>query len=433
MANQENENLKLAFEAIRDKRKPYDTLYSYFDGNPSLKYSTQRLQRAFGNSGVYFAENWAGVIINAVLDRLVLKGFDSGNDSINNQIDELFTKMNLNLDARDIHETLQVVGEAYLIVDVVDGETEVYFNDARQCEMFYDSNRPKVKAYAAKEWIADSKTYLNLYYPDRTEKYVSDKGTTAKSFELMESIPNELGIIPVFHFRNSRRIIKGELDTSTASIIDAINKLFSDMMVMAEFYAFPVRAIITQADVGDLQSAWDRFIKLPARETEGEDTKVVELLGADLTKILTSINQLAESLAVQTRTPKHYLISLGANISGEALVVEESGLVKKVMSKQESYSPTWQEFASYLLLLNGVTVDRNELMPVWEKPESKLPLTEAQTTLTNTQAGVPLVTALRWRGADEADIQQLEEDRTEDDSRKQVNDANLVNAIRNRE
>lgn len=68
------QDLKTAFDSIKSKIKPYDELWSYFDGSPKLKYSTARLARAFNKSFVFFAENFAAVIINAVLDRLVLKG-----------------------------------------------------------------------------------------------------------------------------------------------------------------------------------------------------------------------------------------------------------------------------------------------------------------------------------------------------------------------
>ena len=424
----DNIDLKTAFEAIRDKRKVYDELFSYYDGHPSLKYSTQRIARAFNNTLAYFAENWAGVVINAVLDRLTLKGFDSGNDAINNTIDDLFTKMNLNLDARDVHEALQVTGEGFLIVDVIDGKPEVYFNDPRQCHMEYNPDRPKVKSFGAKEWVGgDGKTYLNLYYPDHTEKYVSDKGQTARSFELIESVGNDLGVIPVFHFRNSRRITKGELDSSTISMLDAINKLFSDLMVAAEFETFKTKIFISQVDPGELQIGPDMKLWLPARETAGgEDTQVIELGGADLKNFLEPINELATSLAIQTRTPKHYFMSVGANISGEALVVEEAALVKKVYAKMESYSPTWQEFAVYILMLNGVTLTESDLTPVWENPESKLPLPEAMVIQTEVNAGIPLVSALRRRGAGEDEIQQIIEDRDADKARREEELANAM-------
>lgn len=406
------QDLKTAFDSIKSKIKPYDELWSYFDGSPKLKYSTARLARAFNKSFVFFAENFAAVIINAVLDRLVLKGFDANNDSINAKIDEIFTKLNLNLDARDIHEALQVTGEAFLMVDVVDGEIDVYFNDSRQCHMEYNPDRPKVKSFAAKEWIGgDGKTYLNLYYKDRTEKYVSDSGQSAGSFTLMESVNNELGIIPVFHFRNSRRIIKGELDLSIISMLDAINKLFSDLMVAAEFETFKTKIFISQVDPGDIKVGPDMKLWLPANESGGEDTKVLELGGGNLENFLKPINEIANSLAIQTRTPKHFFLQdTGGNLSGEALVTMEAPLTKKVKSKQESYDPVWKEFASYLLLLNGINIDPNELTTIWLPAETVQPLTEAMILKTNRDAGIPVVTSAKRSGWSEDEISQLEAD-----------------------
>lgn len=424
-----NQDVERALEAINNKRKPYDDLFSYYDGYPSLKYSTERIRRAFNNSLAWFAQNWAGVIINAVLDRLVLKGFDANDDSLNNKIDELFTRLNLNLDAKDIHESLQVTGEAYLVVDRFDNQTEIYFNDPRLCQMFYNADRPKVKSFAAKLWVGeDGKTYLNLYYPDRTEKYVSDKGQTAKSFGLIETVPNETGVIPVFHFRNTRRVIKGELDASTISILDAINKLFSDLMVAAEFEAFKTKVIISQVDPGDIKLGPDMKLWLPARESEGEDTQVIELGGSTLENFLKPIQDLATTLAIQTNTPKHLFMNLGANISGEALIVEESALVKKVKSKQEAYNPVWKEFASYLLLLEGITIDPNDLVTVWDKVETVLPLSEAQVMQTEKNAGIPITTIVRRAGWGEEDIAQLESDLKEEAKTKQ---ATLANSLMN--
>jgi hypothetical protein len=413
-------DLKLALAAINNKTTDYDILYGYYDGEPSLKYSTERLQRAFDSSFVYFAQNWASVIINAVLDRLVLKGFDLQEDSLNSRVDDLYTKLNLNLEAQDVHEALQVTGEAFLFVDQIDGEIDVYFNDPRMCEMFYNPDRPKIKSYAAKKWLASDGLYhLNLYYPDRTEKYTSKSGSTPASFTLVETTPNETGVIPVFHFKNSRRIIKGELDSSALSELDAINKLFSDLMVAAEFETFKTKIFISQVDPGEVNIGPDMKMWIPARESEGENTQVIELGGADLERFLKPINEIATSLAIQTRTPRHYFMNTGSNVSGEALIVEESALVKKVIKKQEAYSPEWQAIISYILSLQGIEVEPSVIVPVWDNVESKQPLTEAMVIKTEHDAGIPVVNSFRRRGAGEDEIAQLEEDIKQDDSRKQ--------------
>jgi hypothetical protein len=295
--------------------------------------------------------------------------------------------------------------------------------------MFYNPDRPKVKSFAAKQWVGDDdKTYLNLYYPDRTERYVSDSGKTDDSFSLIEVVPNEDEIIPVFHFREARRVIKGELDPATVSILDAINKLFSDLMVAAEFEAFKTKVIISQVDPGDIKLGPDMKLWLPARESEGEDTKIVELGGSTLENFLKPIQDLATTLAIHTNTPKHLFMNLGANISGEALIVEESALVKKVKSKQKAYNPVWKEFASYLLLLEGIKVDPNDITTVWDKVETVLPLSEAQVMQIERSAGIPITTIVRRAGWGEEEITQLESDLKEEAKTKQATLAtSLVN------
>ena len=415
-------DIEQAFSCIEAKNRPYTDLYRYYDGTAPLKYSTERLARAFGKSFVYFAENWATVIINAVLDRLVLKGFDIGDKTINAKMDDLFSKYNMNLDAQDVHEALQVTGEAFLIVDMVNGETDIYFNDPRMCEMFYDPDRPKLKAYAAKKWVTPDGTYINLYYPDRTEKWVSPKGQTAKSFSLAETVPNEFGIIPVFHFRNSRRLVKGELDASVVSVLDAINKLFSDLMVAAEFDTFKMKVFISQVDPGELKIGPDMKLWLPANENAtGQDTSVMELGGSTLDNFLKPINEFANTLAITTRTPKHYFFNEGQAPSGEALQTMESPLVKKVQKKQEAYDPTWKEFMSYVLLLNGITVSPTDISTVWTPVETVQPLTEAQILKTETEAGIPIITSARRAGWAEDEVAQLEQDVQQQNQQKQQN------------
>jgi len=407
--NMANTFVENAVKAIRDKNTLYTTLYSYKEGNPPLRFSTERLDRAFGRSFVYFAQSFGSVIISAILDRLVLKGFNSTDNTANNLLDELFSKLNINLEAQDIHESLQVTGEAFVIVDIVDGEPEIYFNDPRLVEVFYDPDRPKVKLYAAKKWTGlDNKVYMNLYFPDRTEKYVSDTGYSPKSYNLIEEVPNTFGIIPVFHFRNSRRKIQGEFDAGTVSIIDAINKLFGDLMVAAEFEAFKMRVFISKADPGDVEIGPDMKMWLPANEESvGQDSTIIELGGSSLQNFLDPINNLITNLAITTRTPRTLFMNSGSNLSGEALIVEESGLVKKVEAKQEAYAVTWQELAAYLLRILNYVVEPSEINCVWAKPYTALPLTDSIVLQNNVNAGIPLLTALKWQGKDEQELDQI--------------------------
>jgi hypothetical protein len=124
------------------------------------------------------------------------------------------------------------------------------------------------------------------------------------------------------------------------------------------------------------------------------------------------MDKLATSLAIISRTPKHYFFSQGGDPSGEALIAMEAPLNKKVTKRIRSFSVEWQNFARYLLILENIKdVKRSQIVPTWEPPETVQPKTSADIVKVETDSGIPLVTSLRWRGKTDQDIKQMEDDK----------------------
>jgi hypothetical protein len=396
-------DLERAYKTINDKRPAYDARFAYYEGEAPLKFSTERLRHAFEAFDVYFAENWLGVVINSVLDRLTLKGFSVSDATANAKLDEIFTRDTMQLTAYDTHEAGLVTSEAYVIAERdEDGVTTSYFNDPRMCHVFYRPDAPKVKDFAAKMWLDEGTNTkrITLYYGDHTEFYQAGKNTTtARAFTLTASEPNDTGKVPVFHFRNTRRG-RAEFGKAEASMQDAINKLFSDMMVAAEFTSIKQRVFIGQADPGDVQTFSDIWYP-------DKDGKVQEIGGADLDNFLTAMDKLASALGAITRTPKHFFYAQGGDPSGEALMALEAPLVRKTLQRQENYSVAWKELAAYLLELEGVTVAPTAITPIWQPVTTIQPLTGAQILQTETSAGVPLKVSAKRQGWGEDEIKQL--------------------------
>ena len=423
-----NPDLHRAFETISMKRMPYDLLYDYYRGNHPLKYSTNRLRKAFDRIYVYFAQNWIAVIVDAVLDRLNLKGFDFKDETAADKFSKLWEQYHIHLMTDDVHEAATVLGEAFVVVwrDEDTDETDVYYNDPRMCQMFYDPDRPTEKLFAAKMWI-DGKTRhpkFILYYPDRLEHYISQvivsqrDGwiSSAGGFQLDSEYgkdgiePNEYGIVPVFHFRSGRISGKKEIGQSEISLQDAVNKLFADMMVSSEFYTFSQRVIISQADPGDLKNQAGNNWWIPAGDGKGQASSVTELGNKTLDPYLTAIDKLAQAMAIISRTPKHYMLLTGGDPSGDALLAMEAPLTKKVKKRMEGYEVEWKAMAKFMLQLEGMDIDENDIVPIWEPVETSQPLASAQTTQTEVNSGIPLVTSLRRRGWDNDEIEQMQED-----------------------
>lgn len=422
-----NPDVKLAFDTITKKKVLYDVLFAYYKGDHPLRYSTERLAKAFDKIGVYFAENWISVVVDAVLDRLSLKGVTIANAEVQGAFDDIWSNLDLELVADDVHEAATITGEAYVIAwkeedDEGQEVLDVYFNDPRMCHVFYNPDRPRQKLFAAKMWTGqDGYGRMVLYYPDRIEHYKSTSKKTAGSIlssggyrleplgDMQDGVePNETGKIPVFHFRSGRVSSKREVDKTTISIQDAINKLFADMMASSEFSTWVQRVIISQSDPGDLENGAGINWWIPAGDGKGQAASVIELGHKDLSNFMDTMERLAQRLLIISRTPKHYTYQVGAVPSGDALLAMEAPLVKKVTKRIAGYSPEWKALVAFIAELEGKEVSPKDLTTVWAPVTSIQPLASAQTTKTEVEAGIPLETSLKRQGWTQDQLKDLD-------------------------
>jgi hypothetical protein len=289
--------------------------------------------------------------------------------------------------------------------------------------VFYKSDNPKEKQFAAKWWFDGSVWHMTLYYPDHLEYYVKRGETQPSAYSAFQpakipTAPNPFKVIPVFHFRGA-----GELE-NIVTLQDAVNKLFADMMVAAEYGAFKQRWIIAHDDTSALKNAPNEIWEIPAGDGTGQDASVGQFDATPLDNYLKAINEIANSIAIISRTPKHYFYSAGGQLSGEALLAMEAPLTKKVDTYQERFTPIWRELGAFLVKLSGGgDIDPNEITVTWKPSESIQPYTEAQTRQLAVAAGIPLVTQLkRNEGWTETEIKAMQKDA--DDEKKR--DATLA-------
>jgi hypothetical protein len=405
-------DLKRAFEALNNKTLPYQTLFRYADGDQPTVYSTERLREAFGNINARFTQNWCSVVIDSVLDRLTLNGWDAKDQGANDLLDELWNTYHIDQDAQDAHYDLLVTGEAFIIVwPAEDGAIDIYHNDPRLVHVFYDPERPKVKQFAAKWWVGADAWHMTLYYPDRLEYYQTrnkNRPSSANAFQFVSEAENPFDTVPVFHLRG-----RGELG-KVIPLQDAVNKLFADMMVAAEYGAFNQRWIISNADTSALKNAPNEIWEIPAGDGMGQQSSVGQFEATNLDNFLNAIDKTANAIAIISRTPKHYFFNASGQLSGEALLAMEAPLNKKVSQYQARLRAVWQELAAFLLRVAGWgDVDPATIAPTWEPGETIQPYTEAQTLQTNVSAGIPLVTALKRQGWSEDEIKAMQKDRQE--------------------
>lgn len=425
-------DLELAVATLLVKKERYDKYFDYYDNDQPLIYSRDKLRDMFKNLDANFTENWTAVVVDSLHDRITLQRITIANsDEMTKRLDELMKASELASEADDVHLATIVTGEAYVIVwkDGEEGsQPEFYYNDPRITHIFYDASKPRTKRFACKWWVGDDGyRYLTLYYPDRLEYYHSSKKEEAgaasvsaddyhKSFEKLSGAEgqadNPYGEIPVFHFRRSRRKTISELK-NVLSIQDSLNKLVADMMIAAEFGAFPQRWTISQGDPGVLLNAPNKIWNIPASDGDGQPTSVGQFPATDLANYLNAIEKKAATIGIISRTPKHYFFALGGNPSGEALIAQEAPLNKKAQKYIDRFVTPWSDVAGFMLKLDDVIVDSNAIIPHFDKPETVQPYTQALIRKENIQAGIPLVWQLRQEGYTDEEIAQLQADQAD--------------------
>ena len=424
----QNPDVKIAYEEIIAKRRDYNLLWRYYEGDQPLVYSVEKLREVFTRAGVTFNENWCAVVVDSTMERLQLANLSvMNNDDASLALGGLMSDTELNLEDDSIHLAALVCGEAFLIAWLSDdGQPEAYYNDPRLCHVEYSADNPHKKLWAAKMWQDGKIHFLTLYYPDRIEYYTAEGEmlTSSKAFVLREEenganpAENPYGVIPVFHFRRVRRTVSSELLDITP-VQDAINKLIADMMVAAEYSAFRQRWIISNEDTDTLKNSPNEIWQLPAGDGVGQQTQVGQFDATELKNYIEAIASKVNAVAAISRTPHYYFFSQGDMPSGEALIALEAPLNKKAARLTGILGRTWQAVAQFLLMLQGTTVELNDIRATWEPIQTVQPRTEAEIREINVRSGIPLETVLRMQGWTKEQIEQMREDRIQEQADQQ--------------
>lgn len=424
-------DLELAVQTLLYKAPIYDRLFDFYEGRHPLVYSSDRLKKIFKNINAKFSQNWCAVVIDSVADRIQLQRITVADDEAKTkQLADLLSSSDLINESDCITIGALVTGESYAIVwpDEDTGEPEAYYNDPRNVHVFYEADHPRRKRFAAKWWIGDDDyRYLTLYYPDRLEYYRSTNAvrhyqngsyshndvSSGKSFDAPTTEPHDYDLVPVFHFRRELRQTASELQ----NIIEpqnAINKLLSDMMVAAEFGAFKQRWVISSASVSQLKNAPDIIWDVPAGDGEGQPTSVGEFDITPLNNYLEAIDKWTTAIAIISRTPKHYFFGQGGDPSGESLIAMEAPLNHKAQKYIDRFTAVWSELAAFMMALAGMgEIDDNAIIPIFDKPQTVQPYTQALIRKESVAAGIPLMWQMQQEGYTEQELEELEAERSE--------------------
>jgi hypothetical protein len=401
-----NIHIEQALFNFRTNGGKYSRAERYYNGDHDLAFASAKFENTFGSLFREFALNLCPAICDAVRDKLKIEGFSVSSPRVSKgarddegaltnvratdtdaDLDTIWHRNRMDARSGEVHKEVLKNGDAYVIVwPDASGNASIFPNTAASCTVEYDEEDPGKIVWAAKFWRTREKfTRLNLFYPDRIERYITSKphdgilpeakefvsfvGTRAASPADPEDarepravrhiIPNPYGVVPVFHFANNASI--GEFGRSELEdaipVQDGMNKSVLDMLVAMEFSAYRQRwaaGIEIEYDTeGNLIAPFKAGIDhLWISGNEG--ARFGDFETANLDGFLKVKDGFRIDIASVTGTPLYYLLPHGRGFaSGEAMRKAESRFIAKVRDRQTSFGQVWADVMRFALRIEG--------------------------------------------------------------------------------
>lgn len=345
----------------------------YYRGDQPLRFASAEFREYFGKRYESFSDNWCQVVADAPVERLTTIGVQPyGVEEADDESWRVWQHNGLDVDSQLGYLGAGNGGRAFVLVwgNPDDEETpEVTFEDASQAIVAYRAGSRRDRVAAAKWWQDGSREYVTLYTKTELWKFErslqkNDKSPAmqvvddqVREWGLREIAdepnpqPNPMNTVPMVELPN-RPLLVGEPISDilgVAKMQDAINLLWAHLLTASDYASFPQRVvlgaempkmpILNQAGdvIGEKPVDLKKFAVDKVFWIEDENAKISEWTAANLTNYTNVLEVAVGHIAAQTRTPSHYLIGKISNLSSDALIAAETGLVMKSQEKQLWY------------------------------------------------------------------------------------------------
>ncbi|MDT0270266.1 phage portal protein [Streptomyces sp. DSM 44915] len=417
----------LESELIR-RRGEIDRNDDYYRGRHPLKFASDEFRRFHGDRYRDFSDNWVQVVADSPVERLEVTGFQVPGELRADE--ELWRVWQTNgLDADSQLGFLGAVNSARSFVlvwgDPDDEDTPlVSFEDAGQCIVAYEPGSRRRRRAALKRWQDGNQDFATLYLPSEVWKFsrplarqdkspqMADVDEELAQWEPRELVdepnpqPNPMATVPMVELPNKPMLVDDPISdvSGVTAMQDAINLLWAQLFTASDYASFPQRVVLgaERPMIPKLNAAGEIVGKQPVDLSKfavdrvawitGKDAKIAEWQAANLAAYSGIIEVAVGHLAAQTRTPQHYLIGKMANLSGDALIAAETGLVKRVNEKQMWFGQALREVARLILLARGEDARAREMRAgrvLWADAESRSHSQLADSLLKLKQLGFP--------------------------------------------
>lgn len=413
--------LNTLLQRLDEPKARFAELDRYYAGDQPLAFLSPESREALGDRLSKVAVNIPRLAVTALAERLRVIGFSRAgkpdleiwSDWINNDMDQL---------ASVAHREALTLGASYLIVwaDAA-GAPKVTVESAHQVAVLRDPSSRRIVA-AVKRWETGTTTEAVVYEAEKITRYTAPttEAVTFGQFRTVDVVDNPLGVPPVVALKNSDRLLddgNSEM-TDLLPLVDALNKLLSDMMVSSEYFARPRRYAtgleLQEDEDGNPVNPIDESMRMMV--SEDPDTKFGQLPAADLSSYEASVRVLIGQIMAVSGLPAHYLGTLtDAPTSADSMRAAEASLAARAAARQAQFGRAWEDVARLMVAVRtGVDPLSVDVRVDWADTTTRSVAQEADAAVKLYSAGLlPVSTTLARLGYTEDEIDQIRKARRE--------------------
>lgn len=356
---------------------------AYYAGEQSLKFASDKFREFHQHRYAGWSDNWCGVVANSPSERLGVAGFRLDDGAGMSPTESMLWGdwIDNDMEAQSSQGLLESLIAARSFVSVwgdSDANPVMSWLHPAQVIVGYAPDNPRRRTAALKVWRDGDAEHADLYLPEAVFKFTRATSPLLRDVpgvsswvaggwsEREATVPNPLGVVPIVEVPNRPMLGREPVSEIQGAMAmqDAINLLWSYLFTAADFAALPARVVMGQEPpkMPILDEAGNIVGERPVEIAKLEQGRMLWLTGegkigqwdaASLDVFTNAIEVAVGHLAAQTRTPQHYLIGKMANLSAEALLAAETGLVKKVEEAQTFFTPPIREVFRLAALVRG--------------------------------------------------------------------------------
>ena len=390
----------------------------YYEGDQRVSNWLRTVQTAFSGTVLGqllrgLTDNYMTLVVDAPAERCRVQGFRFGDDA-DDQAWEIWQANGCDAQANMIHTEAIKCGESYWMVQPNGDAPSITAEHPSQVIVSHAAGNRRKRLAALKRWEDDGDHFSNLYLPEGIYKYRSDADQLKKPrpedrWTRTSAMANPLGEVPIIPVPNNPSMLKGgrsDLSYGAISLQDQITKTVVDLLIGAEYQGLPQRVLLgvdppRDPDTGKV-IPFEQAAKSRLWYFTNQDAKAHEFSQADLSALRDSIDGYIGDLAAQTRIPIYYFRPAAiSNISAEALIGLDAGLVSKTNDKKDAFGEAHEE----AMRLAFKSIDPNDPRAaatnaevVWKDTESRSQAQLTDAVMKEVSMGLPFEAALERLG-----------------------------------